>query len=79
MKNNLTTRTKNVTSTFNADDVLKITSLIYLKEALKTQRYEECSGLIRDAKSFGAKQSEINAVLAGYNKADWDIKANSRF
>ena len=48
----------------NPDEVLKATSLIYLKDALLTQRYEDCAGLIRDARNFGARQGEISAVIA---------------
>ena len=67
MKNNLAFRL-NGNIAINADAVLKETSLIYLKEALLAQQYEECAGLIRDAKSFGAEQSEISAVIAEYNR-----------
>ncbi len=62
----------------NADQVLKETAFIYLKEALVAQQYEECAGLISQAKNFGAEQAEISAILAEYNrgyKAQWDSEA----
>ena len=63
-----------------ADQLLKETAFIYLKEALVAQQYEDCAGLIRDAKGFGAEQNEITAILAEYNcgyKAQWDSKAKT--
>jgi len=75
MKSNLT---NSADLALNAGQVLKVTAFIYLKEALAAQQYEECAGLIRDAKSFGAQQSEISAILAEYNRgyeAYWDNEA----
>jgi len=48
------------------DDTLKITALLYLKEALITEQYEKCAELIRKAKRFGAQQEDISHVIAGY-------------
>ena len=48
------------------NEILKITSLIYFKEALEQQRYEECLELIQIAKQFGAIQEEINDVILEY-------------
>ncbi len=46
------------------DRVLKATSLLYLKDALLNQRYEDCAELIRAAKSFGAQPGEIGRIIA---------------
>lgn len=48
------------------DHLLKTTALIYLKEALVHQRYEECPALIRSARGYGARQSEVRKVIAEY-------------
>lgn len=50
------------------DRTLKATSLLYIQEALIAERYEECEGLIRAAKRFGATQEEISSVLSDYAK-----------
>lgn len=63
MKNELITG-NDVKEWLQSDEVLKLTSLIYLKEALVAQRYEDCAGLIAEAKDLGAKQSEISALIA---------------
>ncbi len=47
---------------------LKATALLYFKEALFKERYEECASLIQQAKEFGTQQSEISAVIADYVK-----------
>ena len=52
-----------------ADDLLKTTALLYLKEALYAERFEECASLIQSAKSFGASVSEVSKVLDGYIRA----------
>lgn len=42
---------------------IKLTALIYLKEALLAERYEECADIIRTAIEFGAEQFEIQGLL----------------
>ena len=42
---------------------IKLTALLYLKEALKKERYEECPELIRVAKEFGAQDREVEELL----------------
>ena len=42
---------------------LKTTSLLYLKEALLKEQYEECAGIIATAKEFGAADWEIRHLL----------------
>ena len=46
------------------DRVLKATSLLYFKDALLNQQYEDCAELIRTAKSFGAQPGEISRIIA---------------
>ena len=38
---------------------VKLTALLYLKEALTDERYEECPFIIRVAQEFGAQDFEI--------------------
>lgn len=42
---------------------VKLTALLYLKEALLAERYEECLDVISTALEFGALRSEITALL----------------
>lgn len=42
---------------------VKLTALLYLKEALRKERYEECSEFIRVAKEFGAQDREAEELL----------------
>ncbi len=49
-----------------ADSLLKATSLLYLKDALEGERYEECAALIQSARSYGAGSREISSVIAKY-------------
>ena len=42
---------------------VKLTALLYLKEALMKERYEECDSLIQIAKEFGAAGFEIQDLL----------------
>ena len=44
-------------------DPVKLTALLYLKEALLQERYEECSEMIAIAQEFGAFPSEIQNLL----------------
>jgi len=53
-----------------SDQILKLTALLYLKEALITQEYESCQELIDTAKNLGANPGDISAVIAGYLKKD---------
>ena len=49
-----------------ADDTLKATALLYLREALAGERYEDCAELIQTAQELGALPGEISALLAEY-------------
>jgi hypothetical protein len=42
---------------------VKLTALLYLKDALQKERYEDCAELIRTAREFGAVEEEIEALL----------------
>ena len=53
---------------FGSEQILKVTALLYLKEALITQQYETCPELIEAAKNYGADQNDISAVIADYLK-----------
>ena len=58
MRNNLIfNNTEN--KTIVPDETLKATTLLYLKEALRNEEFEECAQLIKTAKGFGAQQEEI--------------------
>lgn len=55
---------KNQTQQGGSDQLVKTTSLLYLKEALTDEAYEECAGLIQAAKEAGADSGEIRQVIA---------------
>lgn len=42
---------------------VKLTALLYLKEALLNQQYEKCTEFIETAKEFGAQDFEIQYLL----------------
>ena len=44
-------------------DPVKLTALLYLKEALLKEQYEICSDLITVAREFGAARFEIEDLL----------------
>lgn len=44
-------------------DPVKLTALIYLREALIGARYEDCAEFIAIAKEFGALDDEIRVLL----------------
>jgi len=48
------------------DELLKVTALLYFKEALVKQEFEDCPSLIATAKRYGATQPEIWNVIAEY-------------
>ena len=41
-----------------------LTALLYLQEALRRERYEECAGHITVAQEFGATAVDVHGVLA---------------
>ena len=44
-------------------DPVKLTALLYLREALLGERYEECGYFIAIAREFGALDREVLALL----------------
>ena len=42
---------------------IKLTALLYLKEALKNERYEVCPDIIEVAREYGAADFEIRDLL----------------
>ena len=48
------------------DELLKTTSLLYFKEALRYQQFEQCPTLIKTAKRFGAQSADIRKVIDEY-------------
>lgn len=50
------------------DEILKVTALIYFKEALLKEKYEECAELVGIAKGFGARTREIRGVITESNR-----------
>jgi hypothetical protein len=42
---------------------VKLTALLYLKEAILRQRYEECPAIIQIAREYGAADFEIQDLL----------------
>ncbi len=42
---------------------LRLTALLYLREALLEERYEECATAIEIAREFGAQPIEIRLLL----------------
>ena len=55
---------KGSNDTQGEDQVLQVTALAYLQDALAGERYEECSELIRSVKKYGATLAEIRAIIA---------------
>ena len=53
-----------------SDQILKVTALLYLKEALIAEEYESCRELIDTAKGLGVDQGGISDVITDYLNAD---------
>ena len=53
----------------DADQIVQLTALVYLSEALAAQDYESCQELIDTAKGLGIDQGEISAVITEHLKA----------
>jgi len=49
-----------------SDQLLKVTALLYFKEALVAQEYETCQELIGTAKNLGVDPVDISAVIVEY-------------
>ncbi len=64
MQNSLVIREND--AVLNADEPLKLTALLYLREALEKESYEDCAEIVGAAKEFGAQTSDIRSVIAEY-------------
>lgn len=42
---------------------VRLTALLYLSEALRAERYEDCSEIVAVAREFGAGDNEIRSLL----------------
>ena len=42
---------------------VRLTALLYLREALRSERYEECAQFALTAREFGASQREVEELL----------------
>ncbi|MCM8775635.1 MAG: hypothetical protein NC930_04705 [Candidatus Omnitrophica bacterium] len=49
-------------------NAVKLTALLYLREALLKEKYEECADLIAIAKEFGAGEFEIRYLLEDFRR-----------
>jgi hypothetical protein len=49
---------------------LKLTSLLYLWQALDQEQYEDCPEIVSIAFEFGAHPNEIESVVSDYVKRD---------
>jgi hypothetical protein len=65
MRNNMVFENDNNKPTA-PDELLKTTSLLYFKEALRNQQIEQCPALIKTAKRFGAGNTDIRKVINEY-------------
>ena len=61
----------------NQEHPIKRTALIYLKEALLKERYEECKDMIDIAREFGAADKDITDILAAYSLKLTPLRKNS--
>ena len=50
-------------------DPVGLTALLYLKEALVEERYEECAAIIRIALEFGAGEARVGYLLEDPRRA----------
>jgi hypothetical protein len=55
--------------------VIKITSLLYLKDALNREEYEQCPELIQTAKDNGATKEDVQKEILGFIA---NVKAKNR-
>jgi hypothetical protein len=73
MKNNTLLNEEQALGT---DELLKVTTLLYFKEALVAQQYETCQELIGTARNLGVNPGDISAVIADYLSPKRESKAN---
>ena len=51
-----------------SDALLKVTALLYLKDALRKEDFESCQELIESAREYGANEGEIKEALVSAAK-----------
>lgn len=44
-------------------DPVRLTALLYLREALQQERYEDCRDIISIAYEFGATENDVQSLL----------------
>ncbi|MGE3980669.1 MAG: hypothetical protein AB7F70_04480 [Candidatus Omnitrophota bacterium] len=65
MKNRFINQENKTNRNLNSrENLLKVTALLYLKEALYKEKYEECPELIEVAKRYGVEQDEIQKIIS---------------
>jgi hypothetical protein len=52
------------------DQLLRLTALLYFKEALAAQQYESCQELIDTARNLGVNSGDISAVITDHLNAN---------
>jgi len=45
---------------------VKMTALLYLREVLQKQQFDECDDIICIARAFGAQDQDIDEIIEGY-------------
>ncbi|MBI3313554.1 MAG: hypothetical protein HYZ83_04920 [Candidatus Omnitrophica bacterium] len=53
-----------------ASHPVKTTSLLYIGEALRQERFEQCPEMIQIAREFGASEKEIESLVGSYVRHD---------
>lgn len=64
----------NQEAAFGADQLVKVTALLYLKEALVNQEYETCPDLIDTARKLGVDPGDISALIKEHLDTDARLK-----
>ena len=64
--NNLLTTPQGEEQENGLNQPLKVTSLLYLKEALNAEAYEKCAEILGVAKEFGVPQEEITKAVQAH-------------
>lgn len=59
MRFNYITQEENI----NQNQLLQVTALAYLEDALAQERYEECAHLITEARKYGAPGRDIQKLI----------------
>ncbi len=56
----------NETQDLASNELIKVTSLLYFKEALMSQEFETCKELLAIARKAGAVQGDIDGVVSQF-------------